>query len=95
MKLDICSVIIICFSIIAFTSISSIEKTYRLRTIEIQRMHVLQTPEQIQQELTYRGYNIEVDGVMGKSTIDAWDAEIKKEEMKKLFDKEVKSNIRK
>jgi hypothetical protein len=33
----------------------------------------LPTPEQIQKELVRRGYKINIDGVIGRETLDAWE----------------------
>ena len=45
------------------------------------------TFEEIQEELVRRGHNIEVDGRIGKQTLNAWDAEICDQEASKMFER--------
>jgi len=45
------------------------------------------TFEEIQEELVRRGHNIEIDGRIGKQTLNAWDAEICDQEASKMFER--------
>ena len=57
---------------------------------ETQTQADMPTFEDIQQMLVDRGYNIEIDGRIGKETLKAWDTEICNQEASKMFERMAK-----
>jgi hypothetical protein len=56
------------FAALAFSTFSKLDKQ------EADSLPTLPTPQQIQRKLISRGYSIKADGVIGKETLDAWEA---------------------
>ena len=61
--------------------------TVAIYASQTQQQADMPTFEDIQKMLVDRGHNIEVDGIVGKETLRAWDIEICNQEASKMFER--------